>query len=260
MTMERFSKKAVAIGVGVVMGVSASILAMVPSSRSSEAAIAVFDEKNIEEAIKTANQTFKILTEEQMQYALMLLNMKKLDVSTLMQFLGTQDKNIADLNKQLESYRGVLDKSKTLEHVWKDTVGDYESVLNGDLTVYDMYKITKNRVKQAQDTVNDANIIVMNAQAKNKEVLEQSKKIMEQSNKAEGELQAQQSNTAAITNETNAFVQGNNLLTGVLSYQQMDRQDKEAGRAYNQAVVNIYEESGRNFFKSYDGSKNLYRE
>lgn len=156
--------------------------------------------------------------------------------------------------------RGVLDKSKTLEHVWQDTVGDFESVLNGDLTVYDMYKITKNRAKQAQDTVNDANIIVMNAQAKNKEVLEQSKKIMEQSNKAEGELQAQQSNTAAITNETNAFVQGNNLLTGVLSYQQMDRQDKEAERAYNQAVVNMYEESGRNFFKSYDGSKNLYRE
>ena len=260
MTMERFSKKAVAIGVGVVMGVSASILAMVPSSRSSEAAIAVFDEKNIEEAIKTANQTFKILTEEQMQYALMLLNMKKLDVSTLMQFLGTQDKNIADLNKQLESYRGVLDKSKTLEHVWQDTVGDYESVLNGDLTVYDMYKITKNRVKQAQDTVNDANIIVMNAQAKNKEVLEQSKKIMEQSNKAEGELQAQQSNTAAITNETNASVQGNNLLTGLLSYQQMDRQDKEADRAQTQAIIGMYNMGAHEHLKKYDGSKNMYKE
>jgi len=260
MTMERFSKKAVAIGVGVVMGVSASILAMVPSSRSSEAAIAVFDEKNIEEAIKTANQTFKILTEEQMQYALMLLNMKKLDVSTLMQFLGTQDKNIADLNKQLESYRGVLDKSKTLEHVWQDTVGDFESVLNGDLTVYDMYKITKNRAKQAQDTVNDANIIVMNAQAKNKEVLEQSKKIMEQSNKAEGELQAQQSNTAAITNETNASVQGNILLTGVLSYQQMDMQNKENERVTRIATEEIFTSTGHKNLASYDGSKNLYRE
>ena len=76
-----------------------------------------------------------------------------------------------------DMWKGVLDKSKTLEHIWKETVGDYESVLNGDLTVYDMYKITKNRAKQAQDTVNDANIIVMNAQAKNKEVLEQSKEM-----------------------------------------------------------------------------------
>lgn len=260
MAMEKFSKKAVAIGVGAIMGVSASLLAMIPSSRGTEAAIAVFDQQNIEEAIKTANQTFKILTEEQMQYALMLLNMKKLDVGSLMEFLGTQDKNIAELNKQVESYRGVLNKNKTLENIWKDTVGDFESVLNGDLTVYDMYKITKNRAKQAQDTVNDANIIVMNAQKTNKEVLEQSKKIMEKSNNAEGALQAQQANTAAITNETNAIAQELNALTGIISYQQMDRQDKEAGRAYNQAVVNIYEESGRNFFKNYDGSKNLYRE
>ena len=156
--------------------------------------------------------------------------------------------------------RGVLDKSKTLEHVWQDTVGDYESVLNGDLTVYDMYKITKNRAKQAQDTVNDANIIVMNAQAKNKEVLEQSKKIMEQSNKAEGELQAQQSNTAAITNETNAVVQEINLLTGIISYQQMDRQDKEAERALTQAIINMHNEAGHRELMKYDGSKNMYKE
>lgn len=258
--MEKFSKKAVAIGVGAIMGVSASLLAMIPSSRGTEAAIAVFDQQNIEEAIKTANQTFKILTETQMQYALMLLNIKKLDVGTLMQFLGTQDKNIAELNKQLESYRGVLNKSKTLENVWKDTVGDFESVLNGDLTVYDMYKITKNRAKQAQDTVNDANIIVMNAQKKNKEVMEQSWKIMDKSNNAEGALQLQQLQTAAITNETDAIVHEMNLLTGIISYHQMNRQDKEADRAYSQAVVTKSNNIGHKNLASYDGSKNLYRE
>ena len=260
MAMEKFSKKAVAIGVGAIMGVSASLLAMIPSSRGTEAAIAVFDEKNIEEAVKTAIQTANILTEAQKQYALMLLNMKKLDVGTLMQFLGTQDKNIAELNKQVENYRGVLNKNKTLENIWKDTVGDFESVLNGDLTVYDMYKITKNRAKQAQDTVNDANIIVMNAQKTNKEVLEQSKKIMEKSNEAEGELQAQQANTAAITNETNAIAQELNALTAVVSYQQMDRQDKEADRAQTQAIIGMYNIGAHEHLKKYDGSKNMYKE
>lgn len=260
MALEKFSRKAVAVGVGVVMGVSASLLAMVPSSRNAEALVQVIDEKNIEEAIKTAEQTLKILAEAKKQYDLMMQNIKKLDASTLLNFLATQDEQIAIHKKQYESFRGVLNKAKTLENVWKDTVGDYESVLNGQLTVYDMYKITKNRAKQAQDTVNDANTIIINTQKMNQQVLENSKKIMEKSNEAEGELQAQQANTAAVTNETDAIVQGNEALTAIASYAQMDRQDKEADRAYGQAVVNMYDQVGHNYLKKYDGSKNLYRE
>lgn len=59
------------------IGVLASFTAMVPTSHSTEAAIAVFDAKNIEEAIKIAIQTAKILTEEQKQLALQILNTKK---------------------------------------------------------------------------------------------------------------------------------------------------------------------------------------
>ena len=58
------------------VGVLASFTAMVPTSQSTEAAIAVFDAKNIEEAIKTAIQTAKILTEEQKQLALQIFNKK----------------------------------------------------------------------------------------------------------------------------------------------------------------------------------------
>ena len=59
------------------VGVLASFAAMVPTSHSTEAAIAVFYAKNIEEAIKIAIQTAKILTEEQKQLALQILNTKK---------------------------------------------------------------------------------------------------------------------------------------------------------------------------------------
>ena len=59
------------------IGVLASFAAMVPTSHSTETAIAVFDAKNIEEAIKIAIQTAKILTEEQKQLALQILNKKK---------------------------------------------------------------------------------------------------------------------------------------------------------------------------------------
>ena len=60
------------------VGVLASFTAMIPTSHSTEAAIAVFDAKNIEEAIKIAIQTAKILTEEQKQLALQIFNEKNL--------------------------------------------------------------------------------------------------------------------------------------------------------------------------------------
>ena len=58
------------------IGVLASFAAMLPTSHSTEAAIAVFDAKNIEEAIKIAIQTAKILTEEQKQLALQIFKRK----------------------------------------------------------------------------------------------------------------------------------------------------------------------------------------
>lgn len=75
--------KKTAIVTGIVVGVAACFTTMLPTSHSTEAAIAVIDEKNIEEAIKTAIQTANILTEEQKQLALMILNMKKLDIGML---------------------------------------------------------------------------------------------------------------------------------------------------------------------------------
>ena len=71
---------------------------MLPTSSRTEAAIAVFDEKNIEEAIKTAIQTANILTEEQKQLALTILNMKKLDVGMLEELMKrNEEKNKAAL-------------------------------------------------------------------------------------------------------------------------------------------------------------------
>lgn len=260
MAMWRFSKKAVAVGVGAVMGVSASLLAMVPNVRQSEAAIAVVDEKNIEEAIKTAVQTAKILTEAQKQYALMLLNIKKLDVSSLLKFLGTQDENLKGLDEQYNNYQGVLSKSKTLENIWKETVGDYESVLSGKLTIYDMYKITRNRAKMAQDTVNDATVIIKNAQETNKKIMESNKAIIEKVNEAEGELQVEQGQAQAIVNTTTATVQGNEELSALVSYAQMDRQDKEGQKAAAQALYNSYASGDNSARATYNGSKNMYKE
>jgi len=51
------------LATGLCLGISAGFLAMIPTSHHTSAAIAVIDQRNIEEAIKTAIQTAKILTE-----------------------------------------------------------------------------------------------------------------------------------------------------------------------------------------------------
>ena len=83
------SKKA-AVAVGVAFGIAASFLAMIPSSHRSEAAIAVIDQKNIEEAIKTAIQTAKILTTQEKELALMILNAKKIGPAEIQKIVDSQ--------------------------------------------------------------------------------------------------------------------------------------------------------------------------
>ena len=66
----KFRKAAIAMGL--LLGVTVPLGAMSLSSRNAEATILVYDQKNVEEAIKEAVQTAKILTEEQKQLYLLL--------------------------------------------------------------------------------------------------------------------------------------------------------------------------------------------
>lgn len=258
MTMKWFTKKSAAIGVGVLMGVSATILAMVPSSRSSEAAIQVIDEKNIEEAVKTAIQTAKILTEEQKQYALLLLNMKKFDLGTLEKFLGTQVQQMEGLNEQYGNYMGVLNKSKTLENIWTEAVGDFEAVMDGKLTVYDMYKMTKNRYKQTEDTYKDVDIILHSTQQAQVKRLKDMQEIQKASNEAEGELQAIQAGNAMTGTTTQAIIDGNNVMMGQLAIMEQEAAQRQAERYASQVIVNMTKQNSDKYLAGYDASKNMY--
>lgn len=131
--------KKTAVVSGIVIGVAACFTSMLPTSSRTETAIAVFDEKNIEEAIKTAIQTANILTEEQKQLALMILNMKKLDVGMLEELMKrNEEKNKAALAGDLIYPDGMLNGNASIQQIWTERMGDIEDVLNGNATVYDI--------------------------------------------------------------------------------------------------------------------------
>ena len=186
--------KKTVIVTGIVVGVAAGFTAMLPTSHKIEAAIAVIDEKNIEEAIKTAVQTAKILTEEQKQLALQILNAKKLDISmleTLMKRNQKKEESILAGDAVMPS--GIInDKSKSVQAQWEERIGNVEDVINGNMTVYDMAIQEQKRQKAIHEASKGAAQAAQQTIQFDKQNMEDAKKALEASNNAEGQQQALQ--------------------------------------------------------------------
>ena len=146
------------LATGLFLGISAGFMAMIPTSHHTSAAIAVIDQRNIEEAIKTAIQTAQILTEEQKQLALQILNMKKLDISMLETLMKrNEEKEKIPLSGDVIYPDSLLKKNESLEKIWNERIGNIEDVINGNITVYDAVMQEQKRQKaihqSAKETV-----------------------------------------------------------------------------------------------------------
>ena len=190
--MSWFKKTAVVSAV--VVGVAASFTTMLPTSHKIEAAIAVIDEKNIEEAIKTAIQTAKILTEEQKQVAMQILNMKKLDISMLETLMKrNEEKEKMPLSGDMMIPTGIInDKNKSVEAVWQERIGNIEDVINGNMTVYDMARQEQKRQKAIHEASKGTAQAAQQTIQFDRQNMEDAKKALEASNNAEGQQQALQ--------------------------------------------------------------------
>ena len=186
--------KKTAIVTGIVVGVASCFTAMLPESHITEAAIAVIDEKNIEEAIKTAVQTAKILTEEQKQLALQVLNTKKLDISMLETLMKrNEEKEKMPLSGDMAIPTGIINnKNKSVEAVWQERIGNVEEVINGNMTVYDMAVQEQKRQKAMHEASKGAAQAAQQTIQFDRQNMEDAKKALEASNNAEGQQQALQ--------------------------------------------------------------------
>lgn len=186
--------KKTAVITGIVVGVTACFTTMLPTSHKTEAAIAVIDQRNIEEAIKTAIQTAKILTEEQKQLALQILNMKKLDVSMLETLMKrNEEKEKIPLSGDMVIPDGIINnKSKSVDAVWQERIGNIEDVINGNMTVYDIVIQEQKRQKAIHEASKGAAQAAQQTIQFDKQNMEDAKKALEASNNAEGQQQALQ--------------------------------------------------------------------
>ena len=192
------------------LGISAGAVAMIPNSHHSQAAIAVIDQRNIEEAIKTAIQTANILTEEQKQLALMVLNAKKLDENILTTWAQ------ANIKKRNESKQGdilypdsILQKNKSIEAEWNQRMGNIEDLLNGNATVYDVVLQEQKRQKAIQQAAKETAQAAQQTVKIDEQNLEDAEAVLEASNNAEGQQQAMQAGNYILYDILQSVAAGN---------------------------------------------------
>lgn len=198
------------LATGLLLGISAGFMAMIPTSHHTSAAIAVIDQRNIEEAIKTAIQTAKILTEEQKQLALQILNMKKLDISMLETLMKrNEEKEKIPLSGDLIYPDSLLKKNESLEKIWNERIGNIEDVINGNITVYDAVMQEQKRQKAIHQSAKETAEVAKETLKLDEQNLEDAKKALEASNKAEGQQQAMQAGNYILYDILTSVASGN---------------------------------------------------
>ena len=211
-----------AVAVGVAFGISASLLAMIPAGHHSEAAIAVIDQKNIEEAIKTAIPTAKILSTEE-KYA---------------QMQGAQQKQIFDEKMGQEGVLGKIwgDKKggtnpNPLDTVWRERLGDLQSILNGNTTVATGILNERRREETLAATFKDAAQSAQNTQQANLEIAKSTQEALNASNQAEGTMQVMQSGNAINANSVLALLQMTKMYSNAVAAEASHYQAENLRRA-----------------------------
>ena len=230
-----------AVAVGAAFGISASLLAMIPAGHHSEAAIAVIDQKNIEEAIKTAIQTAKILSTEEKELALMILNSKKIgsaEIEKYVQMQGAQQKEIFDEKRGQEGVLGKIwvDKKgvtnpNPLDTVWRERLGDLQSILNGNTTVATGILNERRREETLAATFKDAAQSAQNTQQANLEIAKSTQEALNASNQAEGTMQVMQSGNAINANSVLALLQMTKMYSNAVAAEASHYQAENLRRA-----------------------------
>ena len=191
-------------------------------SHRAHALVLVKDPSNIEEAIKMVNHLTNLLSNEQMQLALQLLQMKKLDENTLFAIwnYAKTNKDFAEKLAKGEAgkwgdvlYRldGMLSGSKSIPTTWQDGLGEITDILDGQLGKAQGGCFGNGRPGMVvlNSILKDTAQVAQLGQVSDVELAKMAMNAYEQGQKAEGQLQATQASNA-IQHSTLASVQNGN--------------------------------------------------
>ena len=242
-----------AVVTGLLLGVTTPFAAMMMRSHQTEAAVAVFDQKNIEEAIKTAITTAKILTTEEKELGLMILDAKKINLDMLQGWMR-KNKKAEDLCKTIDIVQdivalkkegkipSILNVNSSATAILKNEIGAIEDAINGKTTLVDFYKQTQKNHTALAATYRAAAERAKASQKVTESTNETVHEAVAAANKAEGQQQMLQ---AGIQIAAAGVLQGadqKELLAQLLAMQAqkwyVDNTEKAQAEARDRAVAN----------------------
>lgn len=194
-------------------------------SHHAHALVLVKDPNNIAEAIKMVNYLTNVLDNEQMQIALQLLQMKKLDENTLFSLwnLAKTNKEFSEMIAKGETgkwgdvlYRldGMLSGKSSIPMTWQQGLGEVTDILDGELGKAGggCFGSGKPGMVVLNSILKDTATVAQMGQISDVEVAKMAMKAYEQGQKAEGQLQATQAGNAINLAALSILQNGNRTL------------------------------------------------
>lgn len=224
------------------------------SDKKANAAVMVYDAENIMEAAKTAINTANILTEEQKELALQIIDMSSMTTEQLANYLQKHSNNQDEIWNENENKNGALKQSNSVSKFWQDNFNNVEAVLNGNMTVVDAYEANQKALNALEKTQFDA---IHNAKATQNAANEMGVMVndaLTNSANAEGTKAAVQANTQAVAVAAMGTLHTNNLLSDMVAQQTLKYKkelDEEAASIALQQTLARNAKESVNKMKSY---------
>ncbi|MBP2629455.1 MAG: hypothetical protein H6Q70_83 [Firmicutes bacterium] len=243
--------KKTAVGFGICVGTLAAFIAMVPTARSVSAAVLVYDEQNVAEAIKTAINTATMLTNEQKQLALQILNMNKFDAATLANWYKDHQTQKEEILNEEQMKTGALKADNSVNNFWNKELGNVDDVLNGNTTLVDFYSSTQKGIKALDKTNYDSLHNAKTVQTQNDALATTVSSALDASNNAEGNLQALQAANTIQAANAQATIHGNALLATIAAMEATNYQRENIEKATNLQLEENSKTSMSNWVNSF---------
>lgn len=222
------------------MGTLGAAISMVPQERTANAAVLVYDEKNVEQAIKTAISTANILSNEEKQLALQIINMRSMSIEQILSYLMSHTEQQRQMWDEREAKTGALNPNISTDAFMDQCLPDLGQILNGKMTMVDAYEQTQKSLQALERTNTDVLHGAKTTQTAGNALHNSLDEILKNSQNAEGEKEAQQANTQATAVNVTAQIYGNSLLSDMAAMQavryQKELQDEAVARSINDST------------------------
>ncbi|WP_333595483.1 hypothetical protein [Anaerospora hongkongensis] len=206
-----------------IAGFGASI-GMLQNSSPANAAILVVDAENILQATKTAVNTASILSEEQKQVTLQLIDLASMPAEQRETFLRNMiEKKMVILQEQ-QAKEGALNSKKSANDFWDENFNGIDSILSGEINSQRAYEANQRTIKAVERTSRDSLNGAKAAQSLGRDLNAAVIDAVNSSSAANGTKEAIQANTQTIAAAATGTVVGNNLLAEILASQAIKQQ------------------------------------